>query len=99
MLVLGQTNPVADLQTAMGVHHRLCPWTDLDTLWARSLAPMTSAVEDQLRHELPNKVLEQQTNPFAYFVEYLAPTFQNRDQSEGSYLAEPASTNVSHRID
>ncbi len=77
------------LQTAAGVRHELGPIGSLRSLWKNALHRLLPAVTTMLQREIPRRVAELGMSPLAYFIDYLEPTFRERDFSEAWYLSLP----------
>jgi hypothetical protein len=78
------------LQTAAGVNHQLSPLGCVESLWRNAFHRLLPSVRMMLQGEVPRRVAELATNPLAYFIDYLAPTFQERDFSEAAYSLQPS---------
>ncbi len=75
----------AILRTAAGVHHGLGPVATWISIGQAALRRSRSTVEAMLQNELPRQVALLRTDPLAYFIDYLVPTFRKREFSEDAY--------------
>ena len=80
----------ARLYTAAGVSHGLAPVSSLRAVWQRAVTTLLPAAEQLLLTELPRRLVEQCTDAFAYFEEFLAPAFAQRDVSDQVFAGENA---------
>ena len=79
----------AVLVTAAGRRHPSAPVASRSLLWQRGLRGNLDAAELLLLGELPRRVAALRTDPVAYYVDYLVPTFEQRDYSDDPYAEQP----------
>ncbi|MBI2479467.1 MAG: hypothetical protein HYV60_12790, partial [Planctomycetia bacterium] len=84
VLAINQGPQAAVLRTAAGVEHRLGVLAPVPTIWRNAVRLLLPDAERELTTIISHEASKALTEPLAYFLHHLVPSFGDRDVSEAA---------------